>query len=213
MKNKYDKLLKAVIVIYAITSVIGFISNYQAGNTQGIAMGVVALITPWLLPLAFKIFKLKATNEIYILNIIFVYFASLIGSCFHGYSIPFFDKIVHFFSGILISLIAVMIYSWLKQEAKIQDKKDISVLYLFINNTNLAIAALWEFYEYFMLIVFNNDCINHFTTGVHDSITDMLCAFIGGLIITYVFYQYYTKKKQNYFVDLCQNFYKTNNHS
>lgn len=213
MINKHDKILKASVVIYAITFIIGFIFNFQTGNTQGIAMGIVALITPWLLPLALKIFKLKATNEIYILNIVFVYFAYLIGSYFHGYSILFFDKIVHFFSGILISLIAIMIYSWLKQEEKIHDKKDINVLYLFINNTNLAIAVLWEFYEYFMLIVFNNDCINHFTTGVHDSITDMLCAFIGGLIITYVFYQYYTKKKQSYFVDLCQNFYKTNNHS
>lgn len=211
MEQKYDKLLKVFIVLYAVTSILGFVFNYQTQNMQAIGMGVVALITPWILPLALKILRLKATNEIYILNIIFVYFASLIGSCFRGYTVPFFDKIVHFFSGILISMVAVMIYSWIKQEEKVKDKKDVCVLYLFIQTTNLAVAALWEFYEYFMLIFFNNDCINHFTTGVHDSITDMLCAFVGGLIILYFVYRYYEKGKQGFFIELHQNFYELNN--
>lgn len=211
MHQKYDKLLKVSIAIYVITSIIGFVYNFQIKNMTGVGMGLVALITPLILPLALKILKLKATNEIHILNVVFVYFASLIGSCLGGYIVPYFDKVVHFFSGILFSVMAVMLYSWIKQEEKIKDQKDIYVLYLFINNTNLAVAALWEFYEYFMLIFFNNDCINHYTTGVHDSITDMLCAFVGGLFIIYLVYRYYTKGKQNFFIELHQNFYRLNN--
>ena len=48
----------------------------------------------------------------------------------------------------------------------------------------MAIALCWEFFEYAMLIFFNNDAINHYTQGVHDSMTDMLCATIAGLLLT-----------------------------
>ena len=52
-------------------------------------------------------------------------------------------------------------------------KADIGCL---LYTSNMAVAQLWEFYEYVMLIFFKNDCINHYTQGVHDSNTDMLCA-------------------------------------
>lgn len=152
MEHKYDKLLKATIWIYVITLIGAFVYNFQIKNMQGVGMSVVAMFTPWIVPIAFKVLKLKATNEVYILNVVFVYFASLIGSCLGGYTVPFFDKIVHFFSGILMSVVAMMMFSWIKQEEKIKDPKDVCILYLFINAANLAVAALWEFYEYFMLI-------------------------------------------------------------
>lgn len=211
MEHKYDKLLKATIWIYVITLIGAFVYNFQIKNMQGVGMSVVAMLTPWIVPIAFKVLKLKATNEVYLLNVVFVYFASLIGSCLGGYTVPFFDKIVHFFSGILMSVVAMMMFSWIKQEEKIKDPKDVCILYLFINAANLAVAALWEFYEYFMLIFFNNDCINHYTTGVHDSITDMLCAFAGGLLITYLVFRYYKMGKKGFFIELHQNFYKHNN--
>ena len=74
----------------------------------------------------------------------------------------------------------------------------------------MAIALLWEFYEYSMLIFFNNDCINHYTTGVHDSITDMLCAFTAGLIITTLVVRYYKTGKKDFFISLYEKFYDMN---
>ena len=61
-----------------------------------------------------------------------------------------------------------------------------------------------------MLILFNNDCINHYTTGVHDSLSDMMCAFVAGIIILVMIYRYYKKGKTNFFLRLCENFYNKN---
>ena len=109
-------------------------------------MGFVALITPLLLPFIFYLFKLKATKAIYIINIIFMYFASLIGSCFNGYNLPFFDKILHFSSGIFASLLAVILFYVIKKEKKIIDHQEYKIFILFVFNTNLAIAMLWELF-------------------------------------------------------------------
>ena len=77
---------------------------------------------------------------------------------------------------------------------------------MFINAVNMAIAVCWEFFEYAMLIFFNNDAINHYTQGVHDSMTDMLCATIAGLLLTI----WIMKNHSNFFMNTAQKFYELN---
>lgn len=61
-----------------------------------------------------------------------------------------------------------------------------------------------------MLIFFQNDCIHHYTTGIHDSMTDMICACLGGLIILYQVVQYYQKNKKYYLIKVMHQFYNQN---
>ena len=62
-KRAYKCTLKIFIVIYVITSIIGFYINYVNNDSTALFMGVVALITPWIIPGIFKLFKLTATDE------------------------------------------------------------------------------------------------------------------------------------------------------
>ncbi len=194
--NKLRQILYLAIVIYVGTAIYAFVYNYRMNDMRGIGMGVVALLTPWLIPILF--------------NIIFIYFASLIGSCLGGYGLPFFDKALHFSSGIFATILAMMLYSWIKHTKKAETQADKAIFFIFINAVNMAIALLWEFYEYSMLIFFNNDCINHYSTGVHYSITDMLCAFTAGLIITALVVRYYKTGKKEFFISLYEKFYDMN---
>lgn len=103
IKQKWDKvILELCIIVYIVTSLIGFYFNYINNDLTAFFMGFVALITPLLLPFIFYLFKLKATKTIYIINIIFMYFASLIGSCFNGYDLPFLIKFCIFQVGYLL---------------------------------------------------------------------------------------------------------------
>ena len=212
--DKQNEVLKKVlygfILIYVVTTLYGFYINYQAQDMNALAMGAVACITPLIVPLLFTLCKFKPVYEIYIINIVFVYFASLIGSSFHGYSILGFDKALHFSSGLMFTIVAMMLFMIVKKVKHITNKEDYTLFLIFINAVNLAIAVLWEFYEYAMLIFFNNDCINHYTQGVHDSMTDMLCAFVGGILITVLVMRGYKKKKQTFILNLCEKFYGSN---
>lgn len=214
MSNKAEQRLRYVlyslIAVYITTVLIGFYLNYQAHDTNALGMVFVACITPLIVPLVFKLLHLTPVYEIYICNILFVYFASLIGSGFHGYSQPGFDKVVHFFSGLLFTIVSMLIFMMIKKVSRISNREDYHLFLLFMNTANLAIAVCWEFYEYAMLIFFNNDCINHYTQGVHDSITDMLCAFVGGLLITAFTIHAYRHHKNNFITNLCEKFYRLN---
>lgn len=87
---------------------------------------------------------------------------------------------------------------------------ELSLFVVFINAINLSMAALWEFYEYAILVLFNNDAINHYTSGVHDSMGDMIVCMLGGLIVTGILYRSYKKQQTNFFVNLTKKFYQIN---
>lgn len=214
MQDKKEKQLKTAfyvcVAIYVITLMISFYHNFTTKDMEALGMTFVAMLTPLIVPVIFKLFHFKPVYEIYIVSTVFTYFASLLGSGFHWYSYTGFDKVLHFSSGWFLTTVAVILYYFVKKTNKFADKTDYHIFLIFINAVNLSAAALWEFYEYGMLIFFNNDCINHYTQGVHDSMTDMLCAFVAGIMLTLLIVHYHKTGKGNFFIHVYEKFYDRN---
>lgn len=204
------KILYMLVFIYGITVIAAIITNLIHHDTNALMMTGVACLTPLLVPVFFRLMQFKPVYEIYIISTLFTYFASLIGSGFGGYALPFFDKVLHFSSGLFLTIAAMLLFYWIKRSRHFKDPQDWPLFLVFINAVNMATALLWEFYEYAMLIFFNNDCINHTTTGVHDSMTDMLCATCAGLFITTILVHHHNKGKEGFIEHLCSKFYTRN---
>ena len=198
MKNKKTNFIyKSWILIYLISLVYAFYLNWGG---KYFSMTIVACLTPFIMPLLMKLLKIEVPQEFYIINIIFVYFASLWGSCLGGYHIPYFDKFTHFFSGIIFCEIAYIFYKHF-----LPNEKRKFLMFIFINALNAMIALFWEFYEYALLIFFNYDAINHYSTGIHDSITDMLVAVIGSFILSLYLTHYDQRNDNHFFIKLAKN--------
>lgn len=210
IKAGLDKKVICLMILYLVVCAAGIVMNLRQGNVQGAKMGVVALFTPWIVPVIFRLFSLHMTTEVWIIDLVFVFFASVIGSCFGGYGLPFFDKVLHFSSGFLAASAGAVIYMRLAGEPRKQSKNMHVLFLLFVFFSNLAVAVLWEFFEYFMLVAFQNDCIHHYDSGVHDSMTDMLCAFCAGLFVIGQLVRWLKNGKKGFFVNLCERFYLEN---
>lgn len=169
-------------------------------------LAFVAVLTPCIVPLIFKLCHWNVVYEIYILSNVFTYFASVWGGALDAYRLYGFDKALHFSSGWLITTAAVILYFTIKGDRKFQSKREFAIFLIFINAVNMAVAQLWEFYEYVMLIFFKNDCINHYTQGVHDSITDMLCATVAGIGLTVFLVLYYKNGRRSFLSIFMRNF-------
>lgn len=210
MSRKEKRIVAGLILIYCLTLAYSFLINYEKRiQSPRFNMTFVAIICPLIIPLLFKILKWKPVFEISVVNLVFCYFASLIGSCLGGYSTVYFDKIMHFGFGFIGIEIAMLLYCYLKKTVVIKSG-ELSLFVVFINAINLSMAALWEFYEYAILVLFNNDAINHYTSGVHDSMGDMIVCMLGGLIVTGILYRSYKKQQTNFFVNLTKKFYQIN---
>lgn len=212
--DKKEALLKRgfhiCVCIYVITLIFSFYRGITQEDWNAVGMSFVAILTPLIVPVAFKLFHFKPVYEIYIVSTVFTYFASLIGSGFHWYSYMGFDKVLHFSSGWFITTLAVILYFYLKKSNQFQDQRDYHVFLVFINAVNIAIGEIWEFYEYAMLIFFDNDCINHYSQGVHDTITDVMCATLAGILLTLLIIRYHKTGKGNFFTNVYEKFYERN---
>lgn len=202
MKNKkLDILLKICIVIYIVTLGYAFYVNWQG---KYFMMTFVACFTPFIMPIVMKLLKVKVPLEFYLLNIIFVYFASLWGSCLGGYSTPYYDKFTHCASGVVIAELVYILYKYY-----LRNEKRKGLMFLFVNALNAMVALIWEFYEYALLVFFQYDAIRN-VTGVHDTITDMLVAVIGGFVLSLYLIRFDQSSKEHFFVSLERKIYCLN---
>lgn len=161
--------------IYQITLTIYILTILYIGFTHFQYTLFISVIL--LAPLLFVKNKLYQTEYL-----IYVYLTQVLGTSCQFYNFPYYDKCMHFLSGAIFVILA---YFALKNH--IPEKK---YLYLMMNCVEMAIAFLWEAFEYSGLILFNYDASRHYTTGVHDTMQDMIFSFIAGLIISYVIYKY-----------------------
>lgn len=179
-----------------IIMISSFISIYYAFNFINLNRFTNALSALIVIPLMFlpriieKIIK-KENTWIETIYIIFVFLAQVLGSVvglyhkFNGY-----DKIVHLISGIVSSFLGLyIIYKTNKSDNKIFN-------IIFIISITLSVALLWEVIEFSIDNIFNTDVQWVATTGVNDTMTDMICALLGTLIfnICYVFEESNNKK-------------------
>lgn len=114
--------------------------------------------------------------------ILYIYMSQVLGTTCQFYTLPYYDKIMHFLSGMIFVLISFIIL-----QKYMFDKK---ILYLFMNTIEMSVAFLWEVFEYSGLIFFHFDAMHHYTSGVHDTMQDMLISLFGGLIMTYIIDRY-----------------------
>ncbi len=105
---------------------------------------------------------------------LFVLFSLFFGKTLNFYSvIPYFDKILHFTSGIIFARAGKEIY------IKINGNGNIPLMILFVIMFSSSISGLWEIWE------FSSDCIlktNAQNNSLFDTMIDMILGNLGGII-------------------------------
>ena len=117
--------------------------------------------------------KYKIKDEVNLVYIIFIILAHFIGVILNFYDkILYYDKFVHFLFGIVCSYI---VFNSLKEKNNI-----LKILLVII--ITMFFATMWEVYEYTTSIILKIDPQNNITTGVNDTMQDIIVAFIGTII-------------------------------
>ena len=93
-----------------------------------------------------------------------------------------YDKFIHFLSGIITSFIAIYILE------KIKNRHNLLFNILFIIAFSLMVASLWEIFEYLSSYYFNVDPQRVALTGVSDTMKDIIVAFLGSILISLSYY-------------------------
>lgn len=180
------KLNNALIFLCSLASICIFVKDLNIGATDRF-LGDLSMVFVLLIPKIVRwLFKIKITDAMELVYIVFMILAQFIGSVVNLYNHTWwYDLFTHFLSGVLTTVLALVIMNWMK----VYDDKNKWFNFIFMISFTLMIASFWEFMEFGSDLIMKTDVQHALDTGVADTMQDMLIAFLGSIIVAvkYVF--------------------------
>lgn len=195
-------MIKKINIMFILISIIGslYFVFTRDNNIVLILKDIFIILSISALYIIQKIFKIKINEVVNLVYIIFIFMAHFLGVICELYNyIYWFDKFVHFLSGIVTSFVAIYLLIIFKKN------KNMFFDILFISALSLMVASLWEIFEYLSSYYFNLDPQKVINTGVTDTMGDIIVAFLGSILVSIC---YYFENKYNYNL-LIKKFIKT----
>ena len=177
--NKTRKIVlltfKISIIVIAIAFLFRCIFDPNYSKWGGVIAGV---ILPFLPEIFSKLFRIKISYRVELMYYIFLILALSLGISADLYkTVPLYDKAVHTLSGAGTALIGFYMLRYFKAE-----KTPAVFRGMFMIFFSISVAMAWEFFEFFCDKCLGQHMQQLVTTGVDDTMLDMLVATIGAII-------------------------------
>lgn len=190
MKNKkYKKeftILLGFLILVSISLILDLINN------SGEQMQRITLIFVTVIGFYFIYNKsfLKGYKTIYYIVMGFIFASMYLASIYNFYSIPYYDKVLHLFSGFLISLIGYILFLELFNEKARKESNNYASA-IFVSLFSTAVAGAWEIWEFSTDLLFGLSAQN----GLVDTMVDIISGTLVGVITALLIYRNYNIKK------------------
>ena len=144
-------------------------------------------------PVVKKIFKVKIPFRIEMLYYVFIFIAHCLGICLDLYIyIPYYDKIIHFLSGVATALVGHYAVEYFNAQRSPRLFRGLFIMFF-----SMAIATAWEFFEFAMDKLLGFSMQQLISQGLDDTMFDLLSATLGAFVGSWIM----TKKKvQQYLI-------------
>lgn len=172
-----------LIFLISLASICFFVRDLNTGATDRF-LGDLSMVLVLLIPkILRKIFKIRITDTMELIYVIFMILAQFLGSIVNLYNNDttwWYDLFTHFLSGVLTTILALVIMNWLG----VYKDKNKWFNFIFMISFTLMIASLWEFLEFGTDNFLGMNVQHSLETGVRDTMEDMLVAFLGSIIVS-----------------------------
>lgn len=176
------KIINRLLIIIAIVGSFIIMFNGEM-DTVSILKTIPIILTMNICFIGKKFFKVNIDDklEFFIITFIFMaHFLGVVADFYHRFYL--YDKIMHTLSGVLSAAISLYF---------LKDYKHRFIMAILIS---ISIAVCWEFFEYTSSVFLDADPQNVATTGVDDTMQDMMVATLGSIIMS--LYEYIHVKEK-----------------
>ncbi|MBR6961151.1 DUF2238 domain-containing protein [Candidatus Saccharibacteria bacterium] len=177
--NKIERaiiyILRAAFVGLAIFFLVRILVDPNYNKWGGVIAG---LALPFLPPVVEKVYKSHISFRIQLVYYVFLFISLDLGICLDWYkTAPFFDKIVHFGSGVLSALVGYYALVYFKV---MKNPRGFKIL--FIVSLCMLVAVGWECFEFCCDKFLGQHMQQLVSVGVDDTMFDLLAAAAGSII-------------------------------
>lgn len=177
-----------IFVSVRVFSIILMAVTIYTGNWLGLFNAGLTLFVTFVPNILEKRWNISYPSEIWIVTLLFVMAALIFGEIFDFYyKFAAWDTILHTLSGFVIAMVAFIIVKQLNEDVDIRVMLSPFFTALFAVCFSMAIAVVWEIFEYVMDMWFGT---NMQKSGLVDTMEDLIVATIGALIVGVLGYLY-----------------------
>lgn len=197
-KNIESKKSKLITGIFLLILIITLGCDYLLFNREKTYRIILTICTVLIIYFLFSKTFIRKLKFTYYCILAFVFSSMYVGNILNIYRvIPFYDKVLHLISGILIGFIGFIIFmNFNKDRKNIINNKNF--LFIFVISFSIALAGVWEIWEFTTDQLFG---FNSQNASLIDTMIDIICGTIGG-IISLVPVIFYIRNKKNKFIEL-----------
>lgn len=207
--NIFKKITFAFAFFYFIFSIT--LAIYYS-LTSTLYYTLVAFASPLflLIPMVIEfVFKLKANYIIHFTAHVYSFILYVLGVALEGYHyIKYFDKFAHMLTGIIFCIMGCILFSLLKPREHFIKKEDFPLVASFSLFFTTFISAMWEIIEYTISLILKNDPQMVISTGVSDTMQDIIICLVGAIIVVPSIYSYCKNGKTIFFMKFYTSFNK-----
>lgn len=143
-------------------------------------LALCALLLPLILSLFYRIIRRRRSYQLDLLVYLYVFLLYTLGIVMRLYSLTsYYDKLAHTLSGIVIALFGLLLFHLLSPE-KTMERARFPLAAVFVMAVVTAVAGIWEIWEFIVSLIFHSDPQRVLTTGVADTMLDMIVCVVGG---------------------------------
>lgn len=178
--NKIYALVNKIIVVTLYVFMLFQLGIKLHSMSLSKILTTLSIIPILLVPLLIKkLFKYDVSEELKLIYYLFIIVSLVLGSILGlYYKISWFDLLAHFLSGAFVSFASLILI----KHKRLLKKENTGFIILFMLSASLMVASCWEFFEFFSDKILGGDVQWVAKTGVDDTMTDMLIAFLGSII-------------------------------
>lgn len=209
-ERRYMKITRYISYFFIVLGVSTGIYNIFNSTLYYALIAFASSLIPFIPPLFFRVTGMKPVYTLTFVVDVFCCLAFTVGMVYGGMiNIPQYDKFLHFMSGILFTLVGLVIYYHLKHEKKVE-KTDGPQATVFCVSFSMLIAVFWEIFEYGINFILHNDPQKVAETGVNDTMQDIIFCLIGAVVFSIFMYRYYSKGKSSLLMSVFDAFHEKN---
>lgn len=177
----FARINRVFVIVYYAFSVLLIVMYAARKDVYHLLISAGTLAVPPALALVYRLFRWQPVHQASFLILSFTFLAYSLGACLDLYrELPGFDKLAHCLSGVFVSILCLILYYFCKPGHAVE-KRDAGLATAFVFFGSMAVAGLWEIGEYLLSGLVGLDLQRTATTGVSDSMQDMIVCLIGTL--------------------------------
>ena len=166
-------------IFYALFSAYLVVSGAVTGNSYRLTMGIGTYFLYPLFWAFYKLFHLRRGYQMEFCVFFFTFLAYPLGGTAEFYQkIQGFDKVAHTLSGVFVAMLALTLFLILQKKRPLKEHS-VPTAVLFVFFASMAVAGLFELCEWTAAALTGRDLQCVLTTGVNDTMQDMLVCLIG----------------------------------